>query len=203
MRLGNTQGKNKGKKYLKITGNEIITPENQLKANNFKAWFGDSYKRLQMELVAKRTYNEDILNDTFIRIHDKILYGGIDIANYKAYFHRAFFTNYVQDSMKETKISRMHISDEYANTTPDEGMDEKLELQQKHQLYVDVMQYVKNQFNETDFNVFVNYVKRGNRKQQAIANNTGLPHQSIVNTISKIKKRIRRNKQFTDIRQLM
>lgn len=203
MKLGNTGGKNKGKKYLKITGNEEITAENQAKANRFKEWFGNNYKRLQVELVAKRTYNEDILNDTFLRIHEKILYGGIDIVDYKSYFHRAFFTNYVQDSMKATKIEHMIVSDEYAIDTLDETLDEIAEQQRKLQLYKDVLQFVQNQFNEADYSLFRTYVKLGNRKYEVVADATNTPYEDTMNTISKIKKRIRQNKTFMYARQSM
>lgn len=103
MRMGNSGGKNKGKKYLKITGNETITIENKLKADVFVAWFGENYQSLKKELIQKETLDEDILTDTYLRIHDKILYGGLIIENYKAYFHRAFFTNYMQNVINQQK----------------------------------------------------------------------------------------------------
>jgi len=103
MKFGNSGANNKGKKYIKIKPGAIATPENQVKADKFKDWFGKTYTRLQTELINKDTYNEDILNDTFLRIYDKIRFGGLEIANYKAYFHRDFFTNFMQDTINHSQ----------------------------------------------------------------------------------------------------
>ncbi|MDL2215303.1 hypothetical protein LJC00_03850 [Dysgonomonas sp. OttesenSCG-928-M03] len=203
MRLGNTGGKNKGKKYLKITGQEEITEENQMKANRFKEWFSRNYVRIQIELIAKRTYNEDILNDTFLRIYDKILFGGLDIADYKAYFHRAFFTNYVQENMKQQEIARMFVPDDHAVDTFDDTIEELRINQQKMQLYKDILHYVKDKFDEPDYNLFDAYVKLGSRRYNSVCDLLQLSHETVSGTVGKIKRSIRSNHQFVSIRKSM
>lgn len=203
MKLGNTGGKNKGKKYLKITGRETITPQNQAKANLFKEWFSKNYTRMQTEMIDKRTFDEDMFNETFLRIYEKILYGGLAIDNYKAYFHRAFFTNYVQESMKKLATERILVSDEYAVDTLDETLSAIEEQQQKLDLYHEVLKYVRERFDEPCYKLFVAYVELGNRRYEVVADATDIPHKSAAKIIGKIKRSIRKNPRLIHTRKQM
>lgn len=55
MRLGNTGGNNKGKKYLIIKGDEPITQANQQKANAFNKWFEKEYASLRRKVASQDT----------------------------------------------------------------------------------------------------------------------------------------------------
>lgn len=194
MKLGNTAGKNKGKKYLKITGNEVITAENQAKADHFKYWFGEKYSQLQRELIQKNTLDEDVMNETFIRIHDKILYGGLVIKDYKAYFHRAFFTNYMQVIID---VSRGIMSSIDGYDTSDDSDNELAMIETKSRLENDVFDYVSQKYSARDFELFKIYVSlKPSINYEQISEMTGLSQGRISGAISKIRKDVRAQKVF-------
>jgi len=195
MKLGNSAGKNKGKKYLKIKGNEKITAENQAKTDHFKDWFGENYLRLRRELIQKDTFDEDILNETFLRIHDKILYGGLVIKDYKAYFHRAFFTNYMQVTIDMAKgiLSSIDGFDTTDNTEDDEALNKT-----KAKLEVDVMDYVFKKYPVRDFELFKMYVYlKPAITYVELSDMTGLPQSRISETVGKIRRDVRNNKPLS------
>lgn len=194
MRLGNTAGKNKGKKYLKIKGTEEITVENQAKADHFKHWFGENYTRLSNELRQKDTYDVDIMNETFIRIYEKILFGGLVIKDYKAYFHRAFFTNFMQVTINMAKGILATI-DGY--DTVDDSDDDTPMIQCKAKLEEDVMNYVFEKYSVRDFELFKMYVSLKPAINYAeLSKITNISQSRISETISCIRKDLRSCEEF-------
>lgn len=201
MKLGNTAGRNKGKKYLKIKGNETITAENQGKADHFSYWFGENYLQLKKELIQKNTIDDDVLNETFLRIHDKILYGGLVIKDYKAYFHRAFFTNYMQSVIE---ISKGMIASIDGYDTMDEEEDDTKTIATKVKLEIDIFDYIYERYPVRDFELFKMYVTLKPAINYAtLSEITGISQSRISDTISKIKGDVRRNKVFLHRRQAL
>ena len=199
MKLGNTAGKNKGKKYLKIKGSEVITAENQGKADHFKYWFGENYARLCRELAQKDTLDSDIMNETFLRIHDKILYGGLVIKDYKAYFHRAFFTNYMQVIID---ISKGILSSVDGYDTTDDSDDDEPMIRTKTRLENDILDYIYEKYPVRDFELFKMYVSlKPAINYEQLAGITNISQSRISETISKIRKDVRANKVFLDRRE--
>ena len=199
MRLGNTAGKNKGKKYLKITGKEKITAENQAKADHFKHWFGENYMRLRRELIQKETLDEDILCETFLRIYDKIVFGGLVILNYKAYFHRAFFTNFMQETINLSKGILSSI-DGY-DSIDDSDCDSEL-IRTKVQLESDILEYVYKKYPVCDFELFKIYVSlKPAINYSKLSEITSLSQSRISETIFKIRRDICNDNVFISRRQ--
>ena len=199
MKLGNTAGKNKGKKYLKIKGSEVVTAENQGKADHFKYWFGENYVRLCRELTQKDTLDSDIMNETFLRIHDKILYGGLVIKDYKAYFHRAFFTNYMQVIID---ISKGILSSVDGYDTTDDSDDDEPMIRTKTRLENDILDYIYEKYPVRDFELFKMYVSlKPAINYEQLAGITNISQSRISETISKIRKDVRANKVFLDRRE--
>lgn len=194
MKLGNTAGKNKGKKYLKIKGDEVITVENQAKADHFKYWFGEMYNRLRNELIQKGTCDEDVLNETFLRIHDKILFGGLFIKDYKAYFHRAFFTNYMQVVIDQSKGILSGID----GLDFEEDIDSDLPLiEAKARLENDIFDYVHSKYSLRDFELFKMYIRlKPTITYTQMSGMTGLSVTLISDAVSKIRKDVRARKVF-------
>lgn len=194
MKLGNTAGKNKGKKYLKIKGNEVVTVENQAKADHFKYWFGEMYNRLRSELIQKNTYNDDILNETFLRIHDKVLFGGLFIKDYKAYFHRAFFTNYMQMIIEQSKgiVSTIDGLDFEEDINSDLPL-----IEAKAHLENDIFDYVHGKYSLRDFELFKMYIRlKPTITYTQMSDMTGLSVTLIGDAVSKIRKDVRARKVF-------
>lgn len=199
MRLGNSGSNNKGKKYIKIREGAVATPENQAKAEIFATWFGQWYTRLQVELMRKDTYDEDVLNDTFIRIFDKIRFGGLDIADYKAYFHRAFFTNFMQRVMNETQGTTTSI--EGHDKIDDTETDEEL-IRYKSALESDIFEYVYEMYPVHEFELFKTYVRLKPAINYAeLSRITTIPVSTISDIISRIRRDVCRQNGFRSRRR--
>lgn len=194
MKLGNSKANNKGKKYVKIKEGTYATPQNQAKADDFARWFGQWYERLQTELKQKDTYDEDILNDTFIRIYDKIRFGGIDINNYKAYFHRAFFTNFMQYVITYNQRV-VPIMPDYE--TPDNTDCDQEVIRYKENLESDILNYVYNRYPAQQFEIFKMYVRLKPAISYAqLSQLTEIPTNTISEIIARIRRDIRRHDEF-------
>ncbi len=194
MRLGNSGSNNKGKKYIKIKPGAIATPDNQAKADKFKQWFGGIYTRLQTELINKDTYDEDVLNDTFLRIYDKIRYGGLEIANYKAYFHRAFFTNFMQQTINLSQGITTPL-DNHDKIDDNESDDELIKF--KANLESDIYTYVYHRYTLREFELFKMYMSLKPAINYAkLAEITNISASRISEIISKIRKDICHQQDF-------
>lgn len=188
MRLGNSGGKSKGKTYIKLTGKETITIENKLKADVFAEWFGENYQILRKELIQKDTLNEDILTDTYLRLYERVLYGGLIIENYKAYFHRAFFTNYMQDVIKKqnNETQETDVSD-YADIIKEETS----EIKNDSDFVSEKLLYIRNHYPIEDYLLFVIYLKLGTYK--TVEHFTKLPNSIITQKLTNLRKSIKEN----------
>ena len=199
MKLGNSGANNKGKKYIKIKPGTIATPENQAKADIFKEWFGTLYSRLQTELINKDTYNEDVLNDTFLKIYDKIRFGGLEILNYKAYFHRAFFTNFMQINIRESQGITTPLDNH--DKIDDSENDEEL-IKNKWELESDIFDFVYSKYPIHEFELFKMYVRLKPAINYAdLSVITSLSQSRISEIISKIRRDICKQNSFTQRRK--
>lgn len=194
MKLGNSGSGNTGKKYIKIKEGTEVFPENEAKAQRFALWFGDWYERLKTELMNKSTYDEDVLNDTFMRMYDKIRFGGLDIADYKAYFHRAFFTNFMQQVFAEqqSRTTPLGLEDRMDNT----GAEEEL-IEYKLSLEYDIFDYVYRKYPVQQFELFKMYIRlKPAINYVQLSQITKISVTSISEIISKIRRDVQRHDGF-------
>lgn len=211
MILGNSLKQNTGKKYVTKNTQKEVTPENQLKADSFKNWFGDNYNLLVEEQTRKQTLNEDILIDTFFKLYHKQQQTG-DIEDYKSYFSRAYFTNYFQNNIKEEKKKQNHIylnliDKEYEDNfntldiLPIEDAEDKeqaIEIQNKtDELLTDTFQYITDKYTIQQFELFRMYMfLKPHISYKKLSDITNLSIKYISQTISTIKKDIQTNQEL-------
>lgn len=194
MRLGNSQGNNRGKKYIirgKHDGKSLEKSRTQ--ANKFSLWFASAYTSLERELKYKTIFDDDVLNETFLRIYENILFAGISIEQYRAYFMRAYFTNYVQGNIRASRFGELPASFDQPDI-PD--YNHELEMAQKR-LEEDIFTYVYQRYNVREFELFKMYVCLKPAVNYAtLADLTNMKAHQIQFVISKIKKDICRNSEF-------
>lgn len=216
MIFGNSLKQNKGKKYITKNTYQPITPENQMKADDFKNWFGENYKLLVEEQKRKQTLNEDILIDTFFKLYHKQQQSG-DIEDYKSYFCRAYFTNYFQNNIKEEKKKQNHIylniiDKEYEDSfntldiIPLEDADDKereLEkLNKTDELLTETFQYITDKYSMQQFELFRMYMfLKPHISYKKLSDITNLSIKYISQTISTIKKDIQDNQELMSKRK--
>lgn len=216
MILGNSKKQNTGKKYITKNTIKEVSPENQLKADEFKEWFGNQYNILVAEQQRKQTLNEDILIDTFFKLYNKQQQSG-DIEDYKSYFSRAYFTNYFQNNIKEEKKKQNHIylnliDKEYEDSfntldiIPIEDNDDKereLEkLNKTDELLNETFQYITDKYTIQQFELFRMYMfLKPHISYKKLSDITNLSIKYISQTISTIKKDIQENQELISKRK--
>lgn len=186
MILGNSNGNNRGKKYI-IKGKDDLTYEktNKEKADRFKDWFGLNYDAIVLQMKQKEMLDEDILTDTFLKMYDNILFAGTEIKDYKSYFFRAFFTNTIQYSIKAGRTNALPAGFDQ----PDgEGYDFETDEKQK-QLEQDIFAYVYDKYTLREFEIFKMYMYlKPAINYDRLASITGLKSYQIQFIVGKIKK---------------
>lgn len=216
MILGNSKKQNAGKKYITKNTIKEVTPENQLKADEFKEWFGNQYNLLVAEQQRKQTLNEDILIDTFFKLYHKQQQQG-NIEDYKSYFSRAYFTNYFQNNIKEEKKKQNHIylnliDKEYEDSfntldiIPIEDNDDKEheldKLNKTDELLSETFQYITDKYSMQEFELFRMYMfLKPHISYKKLSDITNLSIKFISQTISTIKRDIQDNQELISKRK--
>ena len=194
MILGNSNGNNRGKKYI-IKGKDDLSfhETNREKADRFKEWFGENYHLIVKQMKQKEMLNEDILMETFLKMYDNILFSGIDILDYKSYFFRAFFTNTIQSSIKDGLSGPLPAGYDKGDT---DGYDFELERKQK-QLEEDIFAYVYNKYPLQEFEIFKMYMYlKPAINYERLASITKMKAYQIQFIVGKIKKDLNQHPDF-------
>ncbi|PXV62625.1 DNA-directed RNA polymerase specialized sigma24 family protein [Dysgonomonas alginatilytica] len=193
MKLGNTGGGNLGKKYLKIKGNEVITPENQLKVDAFNKWFSDNYLFLKKKITSQGGgFDEEIFHETYIRIATKIVYGGLEIKDYAFYFHRSYYTNAIQLAIKENRYADC----EFIQFNIVDESEENIEIMKKQEETIQAIKdFVKTNY-PGDYDLFIGNMIDGVTYPE-LSVKAGIKEYIIQKKISEIKNALK--KEFTDI----
>ena len=154
---------------------------------------------MQKELINKDTYDEDTLNDTFLRIYDKVRFGGLEIKDYKAYFHRAFFTNFMQITINESQGITTSLDN---HDKIDESEDDSELILYKNQLEKDIFDYVYSKYSIHEFELFKMYISLKPAINYAeLSNITSISQSRISEIISKIRRDVCKQKGFLHRRQ--
>lgn len=195
MKLGNSNGNNRGKKYF-MRNSEMLTeipPQNKEKFEKFAQWFESANNKLVNFLKYKACFDEDVYYYTFLRMSEKILYTGLEIKDNKAYFHRAYYTNYVQSREQGNRFCSLGAYDQ-VDARPHNAVERE---NKQITLEEDIFTYVYNQYELKEFELFKMYINlKPAINYQKLSDITTLPVHVIQRTISKILKDIRSNKKF-------
>ena len=182
----NERRTNKGKKYIRLTGAEVATPENELRAREYLQWYADN-----PGLIYDRIYDGDLATETLLRVYDAIAFKGVVIENRKGYFLRAYN---LARAAKAEKGDINNADDDYLDTLFSEG-DESAELHAA-QLEAEaiIMRYVEGRYNSTDLILFQMYVQLSpGISYEKLAGIFGMPLYKMWAAIGVIKKDVRLN----------
>lgn len=197
MRLGNSNGNNKGKRYF-VRGRDdqnmdVVYAE---KADDFARWFAQNHEATKRQLIGKEGYDDDTFNETYLRIYEIILFTGRHIKDYASYFHRAYYTNFIQGLSQQTRYCELFpnydIEDE-----PHGSLMEEIEEKNRN-LSNDVMEYVYRNYDLRDFEIFKMYVNlKPAVNYHALSRMTNLKYHVIQRMISNIILDIKTNPFFS------
>lgn len=195
MKLGNNNGQNKGKIYFLRRDMETIVPTeaNRKAAEKFSQWFVETHDAIRNFLIMKMSFEEDVFSNTYLRIYEKILFTGAKIKDYRAYFHRSYYTNYIQDRMHERRYADPMIYDNRSDTDYDYEALERRQII----LETDVFDYVYERYKVKEFELFKMYISlKPAINYNTLSEITGLKTHAIQHIISKILMDIRNNKEL-------
>lgn len=196
MVLGNSNGKNKGKKYLRKNEIDIVFAK---RADHFNEWISENYNTLIQALIDVDIFDEDIFHETYKNVYEKIFFSDIQGNNYRYYLMRAYYTNLILSKSKEGRFC------ELLPNTDKEDIDSDYfsELEEKRKdLEADIMSYIYSNYDIRDFELFKMYMSlKPAVNYSTLAKITGLKSHNIQRAISKIKKDIRDNKEFAKRRK--
>lgn len=196
MKLGNSNGNNKGKKYF-VRGRDdqnldMLYAEH---AERFATWFAHNMLATRMQLLNRAVYDDDVLSETYLRIYEIILYTGRQIKDYASYFHRAYFTNFIQLATKENRYIEL-----FANYDVEEDEDsvyfEEIEAANRR-LEGDIMSYVYDKYSLNEFEIFKMYINlKPAIGYHQLAELTNLKYNVIQSIISSIMRDVKNHPLF-------
>lgn len=197
MILGNSFGKNKGKKYLvrsKINGDTDALYAD--KTERFSIWFGENYDDIVRFLCSKQMYNEDAVNETYLRMYESILFTGLKIEDYKSYFMRSFYTNFINSSMRNSRYCT--LAPTFDRSDAEDGYFAEMIVKQQ-QFEENIFNYVYARYDIHEFELFKMYISlKPAVNYYSLAQITGVKAHNIQRMISKIKKDIQENKSLIE-----
>lgn len=196
MRLGNSNGNNKGKKYLR---KEDIDKVFAVKAEDFNKWMSQNFNTVVCFLKEKNIFEEDVFSDTYEKTYDKILYSDIKGNDYRSYFQRAYYTNYINSRVQNNRFTELLPIHEKDNI--DTEYFAEIEKKQS-KLEADIMDYIYSNYELREYEIFKMYVNlKPAVNYKTLADITGLKYHHIQTIVAKIKIDIQNNKEFAQRRK--
>lgn len=188
MKPKNTNKTNKGKKYIKLKGYEKPTLESEARARDFMSWYANNSSSLEYYVRGSYgVFDEDVFNDTFLRVYDAIALRGLHVKDYAACFIRSYRNTYI-NSKKVDKSTDLTVD------VPDTGFNSYQYEEVVETLNNEVMEYVKNNYDEVSVSLFEMYVGLApDISYKRLANMLGYPESRIWPVIGKIKKDVTKN----------
>jgi len=183
MKPENCIGKNKGKKYIKLQGYEIPTPESEKRAIEFMEWYAANMHKLKYYAQGEGgIFDADIFSDTFLKIYDAIALKGFKIKDYTGYFLRSYRLAFINSKkIDKTAVLETDVADTEFNSYMYEEVIEKLNNE--------VMEYVRLNYDEISVSLFEMYIGLApDISYKRLANMLGYPEFKIWPVIGKIKK---------------
>lgn len=192
MKLGNSNGANSGKRYIKLTGAETLSAEREEAVNLFFKWLEKNYKKLHRSLVAKSVYNEDIFSDTCYNMYEAIAFKKLDIKCYGSYFNRSYFTNTILGASKETRKELIYSEITAARNIPDETVGYHISISDVERLNHDIFEYVCTAYPPRESSLFEIYVQSApSMSYKELSQLTRVPYYTIATSLSSIFKDVR------------
>lgn len=192
MILGNSNGRNKGKKYLKKDKVDLVYAK---EAESFNSWISKRYRKLVSFLQEKGVFDKDVFHETYKNIYEKILYSGIEGSDYTPYFMRAYYTNFTLDKKKESRFCEL-----LPNTDKEDIHTEySAELEEKGiRLESDIMNHIYVSYDIREFELFKMYITlKPAVSYSTLSEITGIRIHKVQRIISKIKKDIQDNIEYS------
>lgn len=202
--LANSNGANKGKRYTKLTGEEVLTTEREEAVKILLDWYNENTDKLQKELIGKGVFDPDVFNDTFVKLYEAVAFKRTNIANLKAYFSRAYCTNKFRADIQAGKFDETHfrlgytredirVREDYPLIAASMKEAEETEANGDiRQLCAEVFDYVEANYSEKEAFLFREYIQaKPIMSYKELSKKTKVPYYIIAASLSTILKDVR------------
>lgn len=190
-KLGNSGGRNKGKKYKKLTGFEMATPESEAKARDFMEWYGANFEALKRELYYKgRFFDDEVATDTALIIYDAIALKFAKVESYKHYFFRAYHTNAIKKARDEGReLAQTHELDSGTFELPAPTFDYDTYEREVNAFSEEVLNYVRAKYPPYECSIFEIYIGlQPDTSYDKLSALLGISRTTVWQTIGAIRK---------------
>lgn len=189
------KGKNTGKKYIKLRGDEIATAEDQARANKFMVWYGRNADYIRERLIFAHLYDDEVATDTMLYLYECIALRGARISKYKWYYLRAYHNKYLEAQKRKARVTArtVYLDDEetYVNEIAAPDFDYEHYEDQVEALRLDILEYVRGSFDAVAVSLFEMYIElQPEMSCAALARILGLSNKSVEGIIRALKKDI-------------
>lgn len=190
-------GKNKGKKYIKLRGGEVATPENKARADKFVQWYGRNCEYIRQRLIFDYLYDDEVATETMLKIYEDIAYKGVDVRDKKFYFLRAYHTNYIAAQKRKGKeVARWeYIEDNSAQYVEVAAPSFDYEQYERvtDALQREILDFVRGKYAPLEVSIFEIYIYlQPEMSYKKLAAMLGIPANKIWPIIGGIKKDVAR-----------
>lgn len=191
MRLANSNGGNRGKKYIRLTGDEVITPDRAKEVLRFTKWFNDNCEAVNESISTKETIDAEIFADTYLSMYDAIAFKRLNTKDYKAYFCRAYYTNKIAAQTRNLKREARHYDIDETWDIPDDVTGEDA-AKEAEQLNNDILGYVCVSYDPIESSLFEIYVhSKPAMSYKELSKLTKIPYYRIATSLSTILRDVR------------
>lgn len=191
-KYGNSGGRNKGKKYVKLNGNEIATEENEARAVDFMQWFGANFDVLRCKLLYGQYWDDQVATDTALYLYECIAFKGLRIDNYKWYYLRAYHTALLTSKKKDGDQRAAYVSidePEYGVTLAAPSFDYVTYEKELDAIQTEILDYVRSAYDQVSVSLFEIYVTlQPEMSYKKLARMLGYPANKIWPVIGSIRK---------------
>lgn len=201
-KYGNSKGNNKGKKYIKLRGGEVATPQAQAAADDFLKWFGRMYGYIREHLIAEPKLDDDVYHDAAITIYDAIRLKNLVIRGRKrAYYLRVYHTTLLKTLQDRRKAITTTLS---INVLEDENTGAELRAlaandydPAAYEHAVDTVRgemlaFVRRHYQPWAVSIFEIYMElQPQITYKAMAEMLGIPRNKVSATVCEIKAELR------------
>lgn len=178
---------NKGKKYVKLKGYEVATPESAARAAEFLDWYAENLHSLKRKL---RAYDDDVVSETVILIYDAIALKGAKVESFAHYFFRAYQTNALRAVQAGTKYAQeVARVDTEVHLLKASTYDFAAYEKEADELSAEILRYVREKYDPLVCSLFEIYIglqpETSYNKLSALL---GIPRSTIERNITAIRK---------------
>lgn len=206
---GNSRGRNLGKKYKKLRGGEVATPEAQAAADKFLTWFGRLYGYIREHLIDPHNMDEDVYHDAALLIYESIALKDLVIkGKTRGYYLRVYHTAllkmrkdrdaYDRRVLSLTALENENLGEDWIDYShADLSALRKLAAPEDQYaewetatdtLRGEMLEFVRRHYDPADCSIFEIYMElQPSITYKSMAEMLGIPQQRVWQTVRDIK----------------